>query len=546
VEIEGSKLAVRWADGLRSRYAAIWLRDNCPCSQCCHPSGQRLLDTITIPDDVAPVSALLSNDGLALEWNDGHQSALSPAWLRAHSPSLSTDRRSKGETLWDARIRERLPEGRFAEVSSSEARLRDWLVAVDRFGFALLHGVPSEPGAIFRVVDLFGYVRETNYGRLFDVKSVVNPNNLAYTGLTLGAHTDNPYRDPTPTLQLLHCLSSSASGGESTLVDGFRVAETLRSSAPEQVELLARYPILFRFQDETTDLAAEVPVITTNQQGQVTAIHFNNRSKMPFVMDEDVVEPYYAAYRAFGRLLGSPEFQIALTLGPGDLVIMDNTRVLHGRTGFSAAGQRHLQGCYADRDGLRSRLAVLNRTLSARRAIVDEIFARFRERGDGAYLGEPVSMTEHMLQAAHAAERDGASPTLIAAALLHDYGHLIHDLREDCAEQGIDSRHEDLGHEFLSKHFAEAVAEPVRLHVAAKRYLCAVDPSYFEALSPASILSLELQGGPFSPAEVEEFERSPYAQDAVRLRRYDDAGKEAGASTPDLEHYRLILESALK
>jgi phosphonate degradation associated HDIG domain protein len=179
-------------------------------------------------------------------------------------------------------------------------------------------------------------------------------------------------------------------------------------------------------------------------------------------------------------------------------------------------------------------------------SIVDEIFARFRRYGDAAYIGEPVSQTEHMLQVAHFAEEDGASPTLVAAALLHDFGHLIHDLPEDSAEHGIDTRHEELGFAFLERHFPAAVVEPVRMHVVAKRYLCAVDPPYREELSPASILSLELQGGPLDEAGVQEFERSPHAADAVRLRRHDDRGKIPGAEVPGLEHYRQVLEVVMK
>lgn len=178
--------------------------------------------------------------------------------------------------------------------------------------------------------------------------------------------------------------------------------------------------------------------------------------------------------------------------------------------------------------------------------VVDEIFRTFRERGDGAYLGEPVSISEHSLQTALAAERDGAHPTLVAAALLHDYGHLIHDLAEDSARHGVDTRHEEVAHAFLAEHFGPGVVEPIRMHVAAKRYLCAVDPSYPAQLSPASLLSLELQGGAYGDGEARAFEASPHAADAVRLRRYDDVGKEAGASTPELEHYRPLLEAVLR
>jgi phosphonate degradation associated HDIG domain protein len=179
-------------------------------------------------------------------------------------------------------------------------------------------------------------------------------------------------------------------------------------------------------------------------------------------------------------------------------------------------------------------------------ALVDEIFGMFREYGSGAYLGEPVSMTEHMLQAAYAAEQEQAEPRLVVAALLHDYGHFVHEYEEDAAEHGIDTEHEEAGHAFLAEHFGPEIAEPIRMHVAAKRYLCATEPSYLDALSPASILSLELQGGPYSPPEVAAFRESPYADDAVRLRRWDDIGKVAGMETPDLEHYRPLLEAALE
>ena len=175
--------------------------------------------------------------------------------------------------------------------------------------------------------------------------------------------------------------------------------------------------------------------------------------------------------------------------------------------------------------------------------IIDDIFDMFHRRGDSTYLGEPVTLTEHMLQTAHAAELDGAPTALVAAAVLHDVGHMMHDLEGDPAERGIDSLHEDAGSAFLAGHFPSAVTEPIRLHVASKRYLCAVDPAYLSQLSPASLRSLELQGGPFSEAEAAELRALPYAADALRLRRYDDVAKVPGLPTPTLEHYRRVLAS---
>jgi gamma-butyrobetaine hydroxylase len=356
VTADGPLLAVAWSDGSRSTVHALWLRDNCGCAECRHPgTGERLLDTATLSGEPGIRAVRAVGADLEVDWADGHLSVYTGDWLAA-------DRRPRRRrTLWRAGIAERLPEARHADVAASDAALRHWLAAVDEYGFALLRGAPVETGEVVRVAELFGYVRETNYGRLFDVKAVVSPNNLAYTGLALGPHTDNTYRDPVPTLQLLHCLASSAAGGESTLVDGLAVAEALRTDAPEKLELLAGRPVLWQFADAVSEFEHEAPVIELDLRGEVVGIRYSARAAAPFDLPPDLVGPYYDAYRTFGRMLESPEFQVRFRLDPGDLFIVDNRRVLHGRAGYSGAGTRHLQGCYADVDGLRSRLAVLSR-----------------------------------------------------------------------------------------------------------------------------------------------------------------------------------------
>jgi phosphonate degradation associated HDIG domain protein len=178
--------------------------------------------------------------------------------------------------------------------------------------------------------------------------------------------------------------------------------------------------------------------------------------------------------------------------------------------------------------------------------VVNQIAELFEHQGRAEYFGEAVSEAEHALQAAHLADCEGADDALVAAALLHDVGHLLHGLGEDIADRGVDGRHEDVGHAWLAKWFDPAVAEPVRLHVAAKRYLCATDPDYLGQLSPASARSLELQGGPFTTTEVSAFERNPYHKDAVRLRHWDDAAKVPNLSVPPLDHYRPRLTKLLK
>jgi phosphonate degradation associated HDIG domain protein len=174
--------------------------------------------------------------------------------------------------------------------------------------------------------------------------------------------------------------------------------------------------------------------------------------------------------------------------------------------------------------------------------VVDEICELFATKGHASYIGEPVSQLEHALQSAYHAEQSGASDALVVAALLHDFGHLIHKLPEDCADHGIDDRHEALGQAWLRRYFSPEVTEPVRLHVAAKRYLCATDASYLGELSPASVQSLALQGGSFSADEINEFESNPHFQAAVELRRWDDLAKVPGMEVPGMEHYRARLE----
>ena len=175
--------------------------------------------------------------------------------------------------------------------------------------------------------------------------------------------------------------------------------------------------------------------------------------------------------------------------------------------------------------------------------VVDDILAVFQKRGSGAYFGESVSMTEHALQAAYFAGIAGAPPGLVAAALLHDIGHLVESVPDDLADWIEDAHHEEIGGHWLAKRFRPEVSEPVRLHVPAKRYLLATDSAYFAKLSPASVVTLKLQGGPMAAHEVAQFETEPYYQDAVRVRQWDDQGKVAGLKTPGLGDYRALLET---
>ncbi|HTB14516.1 MAG TPA: HD domain-containing protein [Bryobacteraceae bacterium] len=178
--------------------------------------------------------------------------------------------------------------------------------------------------------------------------------------------------------------------------------------------------------------------------------------------------------------------------------------------------------------------------------VSDEVVDLFQRRGREAYFGESVSILEHSLQAAWFARESGAQPHLVVAALLHDVGHLLHGLPEDIAQHAIDGRHEVVGEAWLRSRFGPEVSEPVRLHVDAKRYLCSVEPAYLAELSPSSLHSLKLQGGPFTADQARDFERNPHFEDAVALRRWDDAAKVKNLAVPDISEYVTLLRARLR
>ncbi len=172
----------------------------------------------------------------------------------------------------------------------------------------------------------------------------------------------------------------------------------------------------------------------------------------------------------------------------------------------------------------------------------ESLFEAMQNQGGASYFGEPVTVLEHCLQAAHFAVQAESPDTLVAAALLHDIGHLLHQQGEDVADHGIDTRHEELADRLLAAHLPPSVTEPIRLHVAAKRYLCAADPAYLQALSPSSVLSLQLQGGPMSSDESAAFLAGPFAHQAVTLRHWDDEAKIPNLAVPQLETYLPLIK----
>ncbi len=361
VDLSGEHLTLVTSNSSR-RFHAIWLRDNAGDPETRAPgNGQRLIAVRDIPADTRIDGADLKGNLLEVRFApEGKVVGYDLGWLEAHAYDTDQPRQrgctARSVEVWDAQLMGNLPVGDYMELSRNDAALSHWLGLVTKYGFGKVVNGPIEDGALFKIVDLFGYVRETNYGRHFDVRTEVNPTNLAFTGLGLQAHTDNPYRDPVPTLQVLYCLESSAAGGENMVVDGFAAAKRLREENEAYFDVLADHCARFEYASATgVCLTSRRPMIELAPDGELIAVRFNNRSlsaitDVPF----DKMATYYAAYRRFGEIIDDTAMEITFRLNPGEAFLVDNTRVLHARKGYSGEGTRWLQGCYADKDGLRS------------------------------------------------------------------------------------------------------------------------------------------------------------------------------------------------
>ncbi len=368
VILNGRAVRVAWSDGFSARYHAVWLRYNALDEATRSASnGQRLISLLDVPSKTAATAAAISPEGeVSITLAPDMRAFRFPAeWLRARAYDQAREAErgwfDPAITTWDAGFGADLPRSDWRAVSTSPAALAAWLVPVRAYGFSLLENVPKEPGAVCTAAERFGFVRETNYGRLFDVRAQVNPSNLAFTNLGLEAHSDNPYRDPVPTLQLLCCLENSVEGGDSRLVDGFRAVERLKSENLAHFDLLSGYCTRFEYAGSPgVRLRSRRPVIELAPDGQVIAVRWNNRSAAaPVDVPFDEMEGYYAASRRFTEIIEDPAMWVTFKLAPGELFMVDNTRVLHAREAYSGEGSRWLQGCYADKDGLLSTLAAI-------------------------------------------------------------------------------------------------------------------------------------------------------------------------------------------
>ncbi|KAF2389644.1 gamma-butyrobetaine dioxygenase [Pseudomonas frederiksbergensis] len=366
VQTLADQVQVTWADGRVSPFHHQWLRDNCPCPLCVYSvTREQVLEIVDVAEDLTPSAAHLDTDGcLHIDWQDGHLSRFDPGWLRAHAydgESRAERRAAKPKSrLWNSDLK--LPVFDYQALMNDNHALLQWLLAVRDIGLTQVRGVPTEPGSLKLIAQRISFIRESNFGVLFNVQSKADADSNAYTAFNLPLHSDLPTRELQPGLQFLHCLVNDAEGGESIFVDGFAIAEALRVESPEAFQALCEIPVEFRNKDRHSDYRCLAPIIALDALGQVSEIRMANFLRGPFDASIEDMPKLYRAYRRFIAMTREARFRVMTRLNPGELWCFDNRRTLHARNAFDpATGARHFQGCYVDRDELLSRILVLQR-----------------------------------------------------------------------------------------------------------------------------------------------------------------------------------------
>ena len=356
-------MQLTWADGSRTPVHLTWLRENCPCHHCVDTdTGERTVLLADIPLRLDRAQCTVTDGDLQVTWpgKDRHNSVYSSAWLYRYLCQQETKPQIE---LWDAGLAENLPVVDGRQITSRHCEEYNlWIDLFCRYGFTIVKNTPVEPGTVDSFARLIGPVRESNFGYLFDVEARAGGGSLAYSSIELKPHTDLSTREYQPGLQFLHCLANNAQGGESTLVDGFHIAEIIRNEHESEFRTLTEIPLAFRNVATQTDFRWTAPVISLDDDGSYNEIRFTFWLRDAMRVPPHVHEKIYTALRLFHKLADSSSNMIVYKMEPGDLLCFDNRRFLHGRKAFQlSCGERLLQGCYGEREDLLSCWRICNR-----------------------------------------------------------------------------------------------------------------------------------------------------------------------------------------
>ena len=360
IELENNKVFFE-NQGLKKEIHPFWLRERVNGDSFVDKTTQqRLFDPTELKENIQINSLNLTNDHLEITFDDGVHTKLTIQNILKEFLNINDVKYIK-KIKWDSSLKN-FNNFEFKDNFFEEEDMYKALVSFYQYGFVIFKKVPIKNNFIVNFANSIGSIRKTNFGEFFNVKSKPNPNDLAYTSLPLAPHTDNPYRNPVPCIQILHCIENEVSGGLSTLVDGFTVTEQLKKDFPKYYKILTEIKVRFQFIDQSVVLENWAEMIQLDEFGEFKQVRFSPRLDFVPLMNKEKLELYYSARKKISELYNSDNYRIEFKLQPGDLLMMDNHRLLHGRTTYDTnEGNRFLQGCYIDYDSTEGKLKHLKR-----------------------------------------------------------------------------------------------------------------------------------------------------------------------------------------
>ena len=363
MKIELNKNKVYLKNGsIKKEIHPFWLRERVDEEEFLDKgTQQRLFDPTTLSSEISINTAIINEKFLEINFNDGVKSKLDIEKLALEFSNDDTVIKLIPKIKWNSTL-ENIKNFEYLDSFFDSKEMYDLLVSFYKYGFVIIKNIPTVDNFIVKFANSIGSVRRTNFGEFFNVKSIPNPNDLAYTSLPLAPHTDNPYRNPVPCIQILHCIENEVKGGFSTLVDGYTVTENLKKDNPEFYKILSEVKVRFKFTDKSVMLEDWSELIHLDDNKEFKQVRFSPRLDYVPVLEKNKLDLYYKARKKLSDLYNSEKNRIEFKLTPKDLMMMDNYRVLHGRTKFDPKeGKRFLQGCYIDFDSTEGKLRHLKR-----------------------------------------------------------------------------------------------------------------------------------------------------------------------------------------
>ena len=360
IELKNNKIFFE-NQGQKKEIHPFWLRERVNGESFIDEgTQQRLFDPTKLEEDIKINSLNLSDQFLEITFNDGTYTKF--AVQNILKEFINEDEIKKIKKVeWDSSFKN-FKNFKFEDNFFNEKVMYDALIDFYKFGFVIFKDVPTKNNFITNFANSIGSIRRTNFGEFFNVKSKPNPNDLAYTSLALAPHTDNPYRNPVPCIQMLHCIENEVNGGLSTLVDGYTVTEKLKKDFWDYYNILTDVKVRFQFIDQSVILEDWAEMIQLNEKGEFKQVRFSPRLDFVPLMEKNKLELFYSARKKISELYNSDQYRVEFKLSPGDLLMMDNYRLLHGRTSYDTnQGNRFLQGCYIDYDSTEGKLKHLKR-----------------------------------------------------------------------------------------------------------------------------------------------------------------------------------------